>query len=147
MNNNQDLFRFIEVSNKYYSVALSEVRLGRKVSHWMWYIFPIYKGLGKSETAVKYAIQTKQEAKAYLEHPVLGVRLKEICQTLLDLKESDPKSIFGSSDDFKLKSCMTLFLKVDPHPQSIFQKILDKFYYGRNSRKTIKIINRDWNSN
>ena len=65
----------------------------------------------------------------------------------LDLKESDPKSIFGSSDDFKLKSCMTLFLKVDPHPQSIFQKILDKFYYGRNSRKTIKIINRDWNSN
>jgi uncharacterized protein (DUF1810 family) len=97
---------------------------GRKISHWMWYIFPQPSGLGYSATSKKYAIKSKAEANDYLKHPILGKRLVEI---------------FGSPDDLKLHSSMTLFAQIEP-TETIFQAILDKFFKGERSEKTLRII-------
>src|SRR5687768_10678931 len=107
------LQRFVDAQETAYSRALAEVSRGKKESHWMWYIFPQMKGLGFSSTAQYYAIQSLSEARQYLEHPVLGPRLVTIATALLALKTSDPHIIFGSPDDAKLKSSMTLFTSVD----------------------------------
>ena len=104
----------------------------------MWFIFPQYKGLGYSSIAKYYAIQSKEEAIAYVHHPILGKRLMEISQVLLDLNCDDATAIFGSPDNLKLKSCMTLFYIVSK--ESIFQQVIDKFYHGQYDQRTIELL-------
>jgi uncharacterized protein (DUF1810 family) len=132
------LKRFIDAQREDYAIALSEIKNGRKVTHWMWYIFPQIRGLGFSEISGYYAIKNIREADEFLKHPVLGNRLTNICQALLDV-ESDAHSIFGSPDDLKLKSSMTLFASL-PHANPIFHKILDKFFGGAKDQRSIEII-------
>ena len=133
-----NLERFINAQQYDYPVALYELKAGYKESHWMWFIFPQYKGLGYSSIAKYYAIQSKEEAIAYVHHPILGKRLMEISQVLLDLNCDDATAIFGSPDNLKLKSCMTLFYIVSK--KAIFQKVLDKFYHGQCDQKTIELL-------
>ena len=134
------LSRFITAQEDSYPIALAEIQSGKKRSHWMWYILPQLKGLGFSDTARFYGIENREEAKAYLEHPVLGSRLREICGELLTLSSSDPHDIFGSPDDMKLKSCATLFLLVQTSDENIFKKILDKFFGGEIDLETEKLL-------
>ncbi len=138
MTNGDNLQRFLTAQENAYQVALSEIKNGKKQSHWMWYIFPQVQGLGVSETSKFYAIENKQEAEEFLNHPVLGSRLIEICKALLNLETNDPHKIFGSPDDMKLHSSMTLFSSL-PNASPVFQKILDKFFGGKKDGKTLKI--------
>ncbi len=141
MTKENPLKRFIDAQEKDYQVALSEVKNGRKQSHWMWYIFPQIQGLGFSETSKYYAIKDSNEAEEFLKHPVLGSRLVSICNELLKLKYDDANKIFGSPDDLKLKSSMTLFSSLlDTNP--VFQSILEKFFSGTKDNKTLRIINK-----
>lgn len=133
------LERFIDAQERDYQIALSEIKNGRKRSHWMWYIFPQIHGLGFSETATYYAIGNLREAEEFLTHPVLGKRLVEISNELMRLKTNDAYSIFGSPDDMKLKSSMTLFSLV-PNADAVFQKALDKFFDGKKDEKTLSIL-------
>jgi Uncharacterized conserved protein len=105
----EGLERFVKAQEQSYGQALQEIQNGRKRSHWMWYIFPQIQGLGHSPTAQYYAVRDQAEAKAYMAHPVLGSRLLEISKELLRLKSSNAREVFGSPDDMKLKSSMTLF--------------------------------------
>src|SRR5690348_3268527 len=107
-----DLDRFVRAQEEVYCRALSEITLGRKRSHWMWFIFPQIDGLGCSSTAKFYAIKSKDEAKAYLNHPRLGKRLNECAEALLKIKGKSATEIFGYPDDLKLRSSMTLFASV-----------------------------------
>lgn len=104
----------------------------------MWYIFPQIRGLGSSENAVYYAITDLDEAREYLDHPVLGKRLREISQALLQLETSDAHAVFGWPDDMKLRSCMTLFDAVEP--DSVFARVLDKYFSRQRDNHTITII-------
>lgn len=122
-----------------YDDVLSELRSGRKSTHWMWFIFPQIAGLGHSETSRLYAIIGTAEAEAYLGHPVLGPRLVECCDTLLALDGMSAKEILGSPDDLKLKSSMTLFASVSPG-QSIFARVLERYYGGSHDQKTLDIL-------
>ena len=137
---NDNLNRFLKAQENDYEQALSEIKSGRKVSHWMWYIFPQYKGLGFSETSKYYSIQDLKEAADYLNHPILGSRLKEITNELLLIDENDAYKIFGSPDHLKLKSSMTLFVMVDTSEEKPFNKVLDKFFNGLFDKKTLKLI-------
>lgn len=136
-----DLQRFIDAQANDYSEALSEIINGRKRTHWMWYIFPQIKGLGMSETSRLYAIKDLREAAEFLNHPVLGSKLIRICNELLNLKSNDAHSIFGSPDDLKLRSSMTLFSSV-PSANPVFQKVLDKFFEGKKDEKTLAILEK-----
>ena len=118
-----NLDRFIKAQENIYKEALSEIRAGRKRSHWMWYIFPQLAGLGFSETSKYYGIKDLPEAEAYTSHPVLGSRLVEICTALLGLGENNANRIFGSPDDMKLKSSMTLFSSL-PKADPVFGQVL-----------------------
>ena len=149
-----NLERFVEAQNEYgtYELALSEIKAGRKRSHWIWFIFPQLKGLGSSYNAQYYGIEDSNEAKEYLEHPVLGPRLLEISEALLKLQENDPAVVMGGSpDDMKLKSSMTLFAAVsevaseavsEAEPSSVFHRVLEKFFGGKMDEKTLKIISK-----
>jgi uncharacterized protein (DUF1810 family) len=106
----------------------------------MWYIFPQYKGLGLSSTSKYYSINDLDEAKSYLNHSLLGARLKQLTNELLQLNESDPTQIFGKPDDMKLKSCMTLFATIDTSEDKLFEKALNKFFNGNQDVKTHKLI-------
>ncbi|QPH39349.1 DUF1810 domain-containing protein [Pedobacter endophyticus] len=133
------LNRFIEAQEQDYSRALTEIKQGRKRSHWMWYIFPQINGLGFSETSKFYGIKDLAEAEEYLSHPILGSRLLEISTALLALDESDALKIFGSPDNMKLKSSMTLFASIDDAPQ-VFKSVLNKFFNGETDSETLKLI-------
>ena len=130
--------RFVEAQNEVYNRALEEIKSGRKRTHWMWFIFPQIKGLGLSMTSIFYSIKDVEEAKEYLNHPLLGHRLREISQALLELKTDNPTEVFGSTDDIKLRSCMTLFDYVES--KSIFDEVLMKFFGGRRDKKTLRIL-------
>lgn len=136
-----DLNRFVAAQKDSYAAALSEIRNGKKQTHWMWYIFPQLQGLGYSSTAKYYAIKDLQEATAYVKHPVLGTRLKEICSVLLLLKTSNAGQVFGSPDDMKLKSSMTLFSETESGSE-VFEAVLKKFFNGVKDRSTLKLIGR-----
>jgi uncharacterized protein (DUF1810 family) len=139
MNEEINLSRFIDAQNKDYSIAVEEIKRGRKRSHWIWYIFPQIQGLGFSETSKYYAIRNMQEANEYLKHPILGNRLINICQALLDQAGNDANKIFGTPDDLKVKSSMTLFASLkDTNP--VFQMVLDKFFNGKRDDRSIEII-------
>ena len=133
-----DLSRFVKAQEHDYAQALREIRAGRKRSHWMWYIFPQIQGLGFSSTAQYYAIRDLDEAKAYLAHPVLGPRLKEISEALLELDGLSAHEIFGYPDDLKLRSCMTLFRMADLNCE-VFEQVLEKYYDGEPDRRTVEL--------
>ncbi|MCR5890031.1 DUF1810 domain-containing protein [Hymenobacter sp. J193] len=137
-----NLQRFLDAQQRDFSTALAEIRSGRKRSHWMWYIFPQIQGLGYSETARFYAIQSRPEAEAYLQHPVLGSRLVEISEALLTLESNDATRIMGSPDDVKLKSSMTLFAALEGF-NPVFQRVLDKFFSGSPDAKTLQILRQN----
>ncbi len=139
MDNEIILQRFIDAQEKMYNQALSEVRAGKKRTHWIWYIFPQILGLGFSETSRLYAIENMEEADAFLRHPVLGSRLIGICRALLDQPSANANKIFGSPDDLKLKSSMTLFATLK-NTNPVFQEVLDKFFHGERDPRTLEII-------
>ena len=135
-----DLNRFVQAQKQDYATALDEITQGQKYSHWMWYIFPQIEGLGRSHIAQKYAISNAEEAKAYIAHPVLGKRLLEFCEVLLDLDSSYTASeIFGFPDDLKLKSSMTLFASVSAE-DSVFHQVVNQYFDGEFDSKTVDIM-------
>lgn len=136
---NYDLSRFIAAQQSDYQLALSEIKNGKKVSHWIWYIFPHLKGLGRSSKSVYYGIRGLDEAKAYLADPILGKRLIEICSALLSLDKDNPTEVMGKPDDRKLQSSMTLF---DAATESldVFKRVLDKYYQGRKDKRTLGML-------
>ena len=133
------LNRFIDAHLRDYPNALSEIKIGRKQSHWMWYIFPQIAGLGTTEISNYYSIQDIEEAKAYMEEPLLRSHLLEISEALLELETNDANRVFGYPDDMKLKSSMTLFLEAFPQ-EKVFQKVLDKFFHGMKDQKTVNLL-------
>ena len=134
-----DLSRFLAAQERDYAQALAEIRTGRKRSHWIWYIFPQLRGLGYSYNAEYYGIADAEEARQYLAHPVLGARLREITEALLELPESDSVRVMGRPDDLKLCSSMTLFEYVSVQ-DSVFGKVLDKYYGGRRDAATLRML-------
>ena len=134
-----DLGRFVQAQQGDYERALAEIRAGRKRSHWMWYIFPQYDGLGFSPTTRRYSIKSVAEAQAYLAHPVLGPRLVEIAEAALRVEGRSALEVFGSPDDMKLRSCATLFAHVSP-PGSVFERLLGKYFDGEPDEKTLRLI-------
>ena len=139
MKSETNLKRFVDAQENDYSRALSEIKNGRKQSHWMWYIFPQISGLGFSETAKFYSIKDLQEASDYLDHPVLGSRLIDIANAMLRIDGKTANQILGSPDDLKLRSSMTLFSLVE-NTNPVFQAILDKFFNGQPDPKTIALV-------
>jgi uncharacterized protein (DUF1810 family) len=139
MTDKDELIRFLEAQNQVYLKALSEIKEGKKISHWMWYIFPQIRGLGSSETAKQYGIKDLNEATAYLQHPILGKHLVEISEEVLNLNEKTATQIFGTPDDKKLRSCMTLFANVK-NSNPVFQKVLTKYFNGLPDDRTLQLL-------
>ena len=136
-----DLSRFVRAQEDYYEQALGEIRSGQKRTHWMWYIFPQIDGLAFSSTSMHYSIKSVEEAKAYLDHPVLGPRLLECAEAVILVEGRSPTEIFGSPDDLKLRSCATLFARVLPSG-SVFDRLLGKYYRGRRDGRTLQVVGR-----
>ena len=134
-----DLDRFVRAQEDSYAPALAEIRSGRKRSHWMWYVFPQFDGLGYSPTSRRYSIKSAAEAVAYLKHPILGPRLLECGEALLGVEGRSALDIFGSPDDMKLRSCATLFASVSPSG-SVFDRLLDKYFQGRRDDATLRLM-------
>jgi uncharacterized protein (DUF1810 family) len=134
------LERFVEAQERTYQVALSEVYNGKKRTHWMWYIFPQLRGLGRSSMAHIYGISGLEEAKAYLNHPWLSGRLHELCMALLHHKDKSAYEIFGDIDSMKLKSSMTLFA-LTSEDYTMFDQVLECFFNGEMDEVTVKLIN------
>ncbi len=137
-----DLQRFKDAQRNDYEQALQEVKSGQKRTHWMWYIFPQVHGLGMTSISDYYSIKSLQEAQDYLKDPALGARLVEISKALLELNTSDPHAVFGSPDDLKLRSCMTLFERADPQ-NPVFGEVLDKYYGGERDQRTLEILDEE----
>lgn len=135
-----DLDRFVKAQEKMYDIALNEIKNGKKISHFMWYIFPQLKGLGYSDISNYYGISGLEEAKEYLEDEILGNRLYNITLELLKIDEDDPINIFGNVDALKLKSSMTLFDIVSD--DEIFYDVLKKYYGGKKDERTIALLGK-----
>ncbi len=140
------LDRFIKAQERMYAVALDEIKRGKKLSHWMWYIFPQLRGLGMSSAAYTYGIAGLEEARAYLMHPILSARLFEISEMLLTHKDKAPEDIFGYTDAMKLRSSMTLFSLIG-NGGSVFHKVLEQFYNGQPDAKTLELLKFEENAN
>lgn len=134
-----NLARFAEAQQRDYEQALSEIRSGRKRSHWMWYVFPQFEGLGSSPTSRHYAIKSVEEARAYLAHPVLGARLIDCAEAALQVEGRSAYDIFSSPDDMKLRSCATLFASVSPEG-SVFHRLVDKYFDGQQDKRTLQLM-------
>jgi uncharacterized protein (DUF1810 family) len=132
-----DLERFVDAQTAggTYDRAVSELRLGHKTSHWMWFVFPQIAGLGQSQMSRTYAIASLDEARAYLSHPLLGPRLKECCRLVLETRATTAEEIFGGIDAMKLRSCVTLFGRADPS-EAVFQQVLERYFLGRLDQAT-----------
>jgi uncharacterized protein (DUF1810 family) len=135
----EDLTRFVLAQEADYETALSEIRSGRKRSHWMWYIFPQYEGLGSSAMSRRYAIKSRAEAEAYLMHPILGPRLLECFEAVVGVEGRSVFEIFGHPDDMKLRSCATLFACVSP-AGSVFDRLLEKYFRGERDAGTLRLL-------
>ena len=133
------LDRFVTAQHDVYDQALAEIRAGRKRSHWMWFIFPQYQGLGFSPTSQHFAINSLDEARAYLDHPLLGRRLIQCAEALLALPSNSAADIFGYPDDLKLQSSATLFAEISLEG-SVFHRVLDKYFGGRPDSKTLMLV-------
>ena len=134
-----ELERFIKAQEGIYDTALSELQAGRKRSHWMWFIFPQIDGLARSSTAGYFAIKSVDEAKAYLEHPVLGPRLQECTRALLSLNGKSASDVFGYPDDLKFCSSMSLFDHAAPE-NKLFEAAIDKYCAEERDQKTLAIL-------
>ncbi|HVE89886.1 MAG TPA: DUF1810 domain-containing protein, partial [Burkholderiaceae bacterium] len=134
-----NLGRFLSAQADSYGTVISELCQGRKRSHWMWYIFPQYVGLGLSPASQCYAIKSMSEVGAYLSHPVLGPRLIECFEAVMRIERRSAREIFGAPDDLKLKSSATLFARASA-PDSVFQRVLDKYFDGERDGHTLRLI-------
>jgi uncharacterized protein (DUF1810 family) len=134
-----DLDRFVVAQEGVYEEALAEIRAGRKRSHWMWFVFPQYAGLGSSPVSQHFAIKSRAEAAAYLAHPVLGTRLNECAEAVLEVNDRSAEDVFGPLDAVKLRSSATLFAAVSP-PGSVFHRILDRYFQGGADERTTKFL-------
>jgi uncharacterized protein (DUF1810 family) len=132
-----DLQRFVDAQNPVYYRVRAELKSGRKQTHWMWFIFPQIAGLGHSATAQRYAISSLREAQAYLDHAILGPRLRECTRLLTGVEGRSAREILGPPDDMKLRSCLTLFAHAAPDEQ-IFRDALDKYFNGDFDRSTVE---------
>lgn len=133
------LDRFLEAQEPVWARVLGELKAGKKRSHWMWFVFPQFRGLGQSDMAKRFAIQSRAEAKAYLDHPVLGSRLRESCELLLALKGTSARDIFGTPDDLKLRSSMTLFGEV-AGSNPVFAAVLAQYFDGAKDTLTMELL-------
>jgi uncharacterized protein (DUF1810 family) len=138
-NRSANLERFVEAQNNTYARAVTELRQGRKQSHWMWYIFPQLRGLGRSATAQAYGIASLEEAAAYLAHPVLGARLAECTELAIAANKAEASGIFHFPDDLKFRSCMTLFAAA-PGASPVFAAALEKYYGGEPDAQTLRLL-------
>jgi uncharacterized protein (DUF1810 family) len=136
-----DSSRFLNAQEPVYERVLSELRSGQKRTHWMWFIFPQVDGLGHSATTKYYAIKSVEEARQYLDHPVLGARLLECAETVFAVEGRSISDIFGYPDDLKLKSSMTLFSWV-PNSPPVFARVLDKYFHGERDAKTLALLEK-----
>jgi uncharacterized protein (DUF1810 family) len=141
MSDPHDLDRFVAAQEGSYDTALAEIRRGAKRSHWMWYVFPQIAGLGRSATAQRYAIASLAEARAYLEHPLLGPRLRDCVSALQDLTSGTAEGVFGEVDAIKLRSSLTLFEAAGAGP--LFAAALDRWFGGTRDPATLAILERD----
>ena len=134
-----DLERFVQAQAGVYAQVVAELRAGAKRSHWMWFIFPQVAGLGHSAMAQQYAIASLDEARAYLAHPLLGTRLRECSELVLAVPGASAHDIFGSPDDLKFRSCMTLFHEADA-AEPVFAQCLQKYFGGRPDDRTLALL-------
>ena len=133
------LRHFVQAQAQNYAQTLAEIKSGHKRSHWMWYIFPPFEGLGRSATSQRYAIKSFAEAEAYRQHPLLGPRLIACVEAVLQLEEKSAYEIFGSPDYLKRHSCATLFAQIAP-PDSAFKQLLDQYFQGNPDVKTLQLL-------
>jgi uncharacterized protein (DUF1810 family) len=138
-NDPDNLARFISAQDEVYEDVLAELRSGSKQTHWMWFIFPQIEGLGHSSISRYYSIKSREEAERYLAHPILGPRLVECAEIVLAENGRSALEIFGSPDDLKLKSSMTLFASVDDS-QTVFTRVLDKYFGGQRDQRTLGLL-------
>lgn len=137
----EKILDFLEAQSEVFQVVLSELKAGKKSSHWMWFVFPQIQGLGSSPFSIKFSLNSLKEAESYLEHPVLGDRLRTCCSILLSLPmDLSARDIFGYLDDQKLRSSMTLFAQI-PKCDPIFSKVLARFFNNEFDSKTLEILN------
>jgi uncharacterized protein (DUF1810 family) len=134
-----NLSRFLDAQTSIYEIALNEIKRGEKKSHWMWYIYPQFKGLGYSSTTIKYAITSVEEASMYFNHPILGRRLIEITNAFLKIENKSAYEILGDPDYLKMKSCMTLFKTIQTESE-VFSEVINKYYSGSQCSRTISQI-------
>jgi uncharacterized protein (DUF1810 family) len=139
MNDPHNLSRFVEAQAPVYEQVLAELGEGHKRSHWMWFIFPQLAGLGHSAMAQRFAITSLDEAKAYLAHPLLGARLRECARLVLAVQDRSIHYMFGSPDDLKFRSCMTLFNRAAP-AEPVFQQCLQKYFAGHGDPQTVALL-------
>ena len=142
MNDPFNLSRFVGAQRPVFSQVMDELRAGRKTRHWMWFIFPQLRGLGHSATAQHFALSGGDEARAYLQHDLLGPRLEECVGTLLSHHGMSARQILGSPDDIKLRSCLTLFVAVRAQ-STVYQQALDHYYSGQPDDKTLRLLDGD----
>lgn len=133
------LQRFVAAQDVCLDEAMAELKAGKKVSHWIWFVFPQHKALGRSRTAIHYGIADIEEARQYLRHPILGPRHKECVQLVLLHPQRTPYAIFGSPDDMKFRSCSTLFMQAAPD-EPVFKQVLDTFYGGQPDEMTLGLL-------
>lgn len=134
------LKRFVDAQERTYETALSELRQGRKQTHWMWFIFPQLRGLGRSSTAQYYGLSSLDEGRAYLDHPILGQRLDAATVAATNASATSLNALFGSPDDMKFKSSMTLFERAALEPDNIFGLALDKWCSGQRDPATLELL-------
>lgn len=138
---NNGLDRFVEAQSPVYATVVAELSAGKKLTHWMWFIFPQLKVLGRSSTAKFYGIGDREEARAYLQHPILGVRLMQCAELVLAVRGKSAHETFGAPDDAKLRSCVTLFKSVAP-AGSPFGQVLGRYYEGKRDDATWRLLGR-----
>jgi uncharacterized protein (DUF1810 family) len=136
-----DLQRFVDAQDRVYDAVLGELRSGKKDSHWIWFVFPQLRGLGRSPTAVRYGISSLEEARAYLEHDVLGPRLRECARLVAGIDGRSADEIFGWPDNLKVASSMTLFARATDDDAE-FRAVLDKFYDGEDDQATVERLSQ-----
>jgi uncharacterized protein (DUF1810 family) len=134
-----NLKRFLDAQDEVFGQVCSELREGRKRTHWMWFIFPQLKGLGHSTTAEFYALSSLEEAEAYLSHPVLGARLRQCAELVNQIEGRTVDQIFGSPDNLKFRSCMTLFAQLESNNQ-VFKDALEKHFGGEADTRTLELL-------
>ena len=139
-----NLRRFVDAQQSVYDSVLAELRAGHKTGHWMWFVFPQLRGLGSTATADRFGIASLDEARAYLEHPVLGPRLRQCCILLAAVEDRSIEAIVGWPDCLKVRSCVTLFSAAcdSPEDEAVFQTVLDRYYDGQPDEATLTMLTR-----